>query len=391
MTFDPNILYFKMAAYYHDHKNDPDKVIFCNEGSTRSSKTWDMFHFIVNYCDHNRGRGKDIYILRDTLINCRDFTLKEFEKCMKVIGIPFTPVFYPKPYFQLWGNNIYFRGLEDEVSMEGFPSHIAFVNEALDVNQNQIMGILMRCEDVFAMDWNPKYSDHWAFNFEKRPNCLFTHSTYQDNKFLPQSVINEIESYNPDLPINVTQGTADSYRWKVYGLGLRASPMGVYFPNVAYIDAFPEDIETVGYGMDFGHSISSTTLMKVGIKGNELYIECLFYAPCDDIPTLSEVIRKANPEMVLWADSAEPGMISDLRYQNISVFGSKNYPGVVQHGIASMNKYKIHAVRHLDLKREFENYKRREVGGVVIDEPIKGFCHAIDGARYAFMNTFRFE
>ena len=349
MSFDPNKLFYEMSDFWTEHKDDSDKIIFCNEGSSRSSKTWDFIHFVVWYCDQNRNKSRDIYFLRDTLVNCRDFTLKEVEKCLTTIGIPFAPTYYPKPSFKLWGNNIYFRGLDDEKNMEGFPSHIAFINEALDVRQEQIAGILMRCEHIFAMDWNPKVTQHWAFNFENRPNCLFTHSTYKDNKHLPQTVINEIESYDPGNPINIKNGTADDFRHRVYALGERCARTGLIFPYVNWITHFPDDVERVWYGLDFGFTNEPSALVKIAQKGSDLFLQELLYSPTDTSELLYEIIHPIVGQSIVWADSADryvgnqgsEGMVKELQKRGMKVFKVKKFPGSVQFGIDIMKRFKL--------------------------------------------------
>ena len=87
MNFDPNPLFYEMVEIYLNNKDKPDKVTICNEGSSRSSKTWDFFHFLVMYCENNKNAGNEIYILRETLTDCKDYTFKEFQKCLRVIGI----------------------------------------------------------------------------------------------------------------------------------------------------------------------------------------------------------------------------------------------------------------------------------------------------------------
>jgi len=406
LTFDPNTLYFKMVKYFSDHKNDQDRVIFCNEGGSRSSKTWDFYHFIVTYCDHNRNGNKDIYILRDTLVNCRDFTLKEFEKCMQVIGIPLDSlVKTPKPYFNLWGNHIYFRGLDDEKNTEGFPSHIAFINEGLEVeSQSQIAGILMRCEEVFAMDWNPKFTDHWAFGFEKRNNCLFTHSTYKNNKHLPQSIINDIEGYNPyhpeDLdkpkkqrrphPVNVEAGTSDEYRYEVYALGLRAARKGLIFPDVTWIREFPDHVEKIAYGMDFGYTNDPTAIVKAGVHGNDLFLELLLYEPTENIdilePLYSNLIGKKDR---CWCDSENPAMISDLRKAGHLALGVRKFKGSIVYGIDLIKRYKIHIVVSNEARKEQENYSWKMFNGFNLNVPIDKHNHFWDASRYVCLSEFR--
>lgn len=393
MAFNPNALYYQMMKYFFDNYLKYDRIIICNEGGSRSSKTWDIIHFIVTYCDHNRNQNKDIYIMRDTLTNCRDFTLKEFEKCFEVIGIPFNPLsLHHKPFIRLFGNNVYFRGLDDEATTEGFPSHLMFVNEILETKQSQIIGLLMRCEECFLSDWNPKFTDHWAFNFEKRPNCLFTHSTYKNNSFLKQSLIEEFESYDPSNPINIQNGTADDYRHKVYALGLRASPQGVVFDNVTYIDKFPEDVEEVSYGLDFGETaqtaIVKTGLIKRKIK-NDLYLQKLFYLPTENSSIIIDVIKKLNINQHIWCDNNKPGWINDMRVANINAIPTRKFAGSRDYWISSIKKYNIHIVRDPDFRKEQENFRYRVVDGIQLSETIKKYDHLWSSTGYSVTGDFR--
>jgi hypothetical protein len=196
-----------------------------------SGKTWSEFDLITWICDHNRNAELDIYILRDTLIHCRDFTLKDFIKLLRINGFYDSSCYTgsPKPYYRLFGNNIYFRGLDDETSTEGYPSDILFFNEVLETEKNKVDALKMRCRKLIMMDWNPKLTKHWVFDLEGQPNVVYFRSTYKDNKHLEQTIIDEIESYNPDIEANVINKTANIFRWKVYGLGLRTDQEGNVF------------------------------------------------------------------------------------------------------------------------------------------------------------------
>src|SRR6201987_1218410 len=162
MPFLPNELYFKMCKLYQDRVTPESKLIIVNEGSSRSSKTWDTFHFIVSLCQSNQDKSYDIYFIRDTLVNCRDFTALEFQNCLKVIGIynPNNMVWSPKPTYNLFGHKIKFRGLDDEQTAEGYPSDIIFFNEVLEMNESGLKGLIMRCRKLVIADFNPKYTDH---------------------------------------------------------------------------------------------------------------------------------------------------------------------------------------------------------------------------------------
>ena len=389
MPFDPNPLFYKMVRYVSEHKNESDKIIICNEGSSRSSKTWDAIHLIYTYCDHNRNKNKEIYVFRDTLTNCKDYTVKEFEKCLTVItGKPPYIQNPQKPNLKLFGNTIYFRGLIDEEAGEAAPSNVCFFNELLDVdNKSMVAGWLMRCSDIVIGDWNPKFADHWAYDLEKRPNTLFTHSTYKNNKHLEQTIINEIESYNPENPVNVQNGTADDYRWKVYGLGLRASPEGLIF-NTEIVEHLPDEYDNEYFGMDFGWTIAPLAIVQVRRVNKELYIKLRTYQPVEDPEAIKETIKEINPDATYWADRADKkngedplGMIAKLRRYGLNVNPAPKFAGSINTGISILKGFKLYIVRDADAIKEANNYKWRTINGKSINEPVDKYNHMWDAVR----------
>lgn len=430
-NFQPNGLFFTMAELFQQRVTGESKLIICNEGGSRSSKTWDTFHFIVALCDHNRNNPLDIYIIRDTLVNCRDFTLKDWIDCLKVIGI-FNPqhmVYSPKPVYKLWGHTIKFRGADDEQSSEGYPSDVLFFNEALGISAQARNALLMRCRLLAICDWNPKFTDHEIFSLEKRDDCVFTKSTYKNNRHLQPAIIKEIEAYNPDVPENVTNGTADIFRWKVYGLGERANREGLVFPNVTWIDSFPDDISEISYGCDFGQA-NPTAIVKIGVRRvpvkSDLYIENLFYAPTETSDVVSEVIHQLADKQIeaacegktfdhesqrlvyiqtlkdsdhyilnkIWCDSnmgIEKGWISDLRNRNIQALATRKFPGSRDYWISTIKRFNIHMVKNVDLRREQENFCYRVVDGIQLSETEKKHDHAWSATGYSTVGDFRIE
>src|SRR3990167_6677075 len=154
MRFDPNPLFFHMLNLYIN-RDKSEKLIICNEGSSRSSKTFDGFHFLVTYCDLNRGKDRDIFVFRDTLVNCRDFTIKDFKQCLgrECMGIYEEENYIdsPKPYYKLWGQRINFRGLDKE--SEASKSDLLYFNELLECDEESFKGWKMRNENLILADW----------------------------------------------------------------------------------------------------------------------------------------------------------------------------------------------------------------------------------------------
>ena len=429
MNFDPNPLFFEMAQLYQDNKGE-ERVTICNEGSSRSSKTWDTFHFIIAFCDHNRDQGNDIYILRDTLTNCRDYTFKEFKSCAEMIGIKLNTLSeHQKPKVNLWGNNIYFRGLEDEGNAEGYPSDVLFINEALETLKTKVDGLKMRCRKLMIMDWNPKYTTHWCFNLEGQSNVFFTHTTYKNNKHLQQSIIREIESYDPwekgsyavengnvmykgsevtdkNQPpphkINVAAGSADEFRHKVYALGLRGAMKGLVFPVVYYIDEFPA--LAFVYGNDFGFTVDPNATVKYAREGNNIYLELLCYSPIEtpeEIAAYWEAIG-IDKTLPITADSSDKyvsetkgsiEMVTGLRRLDWQVTKVRKTQSVM-FWLLDMKTYKIHIIKnHLwhHVMTEQKEYRMKEINGIAINQPEDKYNHFWDAARYAHMSYQSFS
>lgn len=415
--FDPNPLYYKMLQIFSDNYSPENRVEIYNEGSSRSSKTWDTFHFIYTYCDHNRNKGKDIYILRNVLKDCREYTYKEFKKCMNVIGVKEPDVIYTKenqePTVFLFGNNIYFRGLNDEANQEGYPSDITFVNELLEVPiKSKIAGILMRCVVMFIGDWNPKFTQHWAFKLESRDNAFFTRTNYRQNKHCPKSVVKEIESYYPwliedmHLPenkrrpnlTNINNGTADKFRAMVYGEGIRSAREGLIFNNVKYIEEFPIDIAYI-HGMDFGFTSDPTALVKVGENKTDIFLELILYEPTETPSLINDYCNAKGIDIKVQctADSSDKytgenkgtvEMVSTLRKIGWNIRKVSKTKSIM-FWLLKMKEKRINIVLN-DLsdkaKIEQENYCFKEVNGIAINQPIDKFNHFWDAARYGFMS-----
>ena len=132
-------------------------------------------------------------------------------------------------------------------------------------------------------------------------------STFLDNwDYLSQSEKDEIERFKHD-----------EYYNKVYRLGERAEMRGLVFPGCEIVDSFPpkEDLDWEGYGMDFGYTNDPTTLMRVGKKGDYIYIQELLYQKGLQNNEINKVLIQEELDKrkdLIVADSSEPKTIDDL-------------------------------------------------------------------------------
>ena len=359
------------------------------EGSSRSAKTWSSLDFIV-YLTSTVETGSTINIIKETYNSFKTTLYDDFNRRLPDFGInsPFAHKQEVKQ-FKLFGNKINLLGADNPSVFHGVSCDYFYINEALDVSQAVFDQLEMRCRKFWWMDYNPKLTDHWVYDkICNRDDVAFLKTTFKDNPFISQQERNKILSYEP-TEYNIQQGTADDYMWNVYGLGLRSAPEGLIFQHVTWIDQFPINIEKIYWGSDVGYTNSPSALVKLGVDGQNIYLQKIHHGPTPSSNEYIPIIREHAPKEVVWADSAEPGYISDARRAGLKVFAVNKFPGSIKYGISLLKKYKIHIVDCPEWRREQSNYKFREINGIKLDEPIDDFNHLWDAARYAAMSNLR--
>ncbi len=362
---------------------------FILEGGSGSGKSYDVIHFLMYYCQQNKGRGKDILIFRETLADLKKTIYKDFQKVLNLYGLydPNMDTLSPPLHYNLFGNVIYFSGL-DTMGAHGERHDIIWGNEGMEINRDAFKQLNQRCNECFIIDYNPSNTEHWIFDeLWNRPDTKHCLSTCLDNPFLPQGQRSEILSYEP-TPENIKNGTADDYLWNVYGLGLRSAPQGLVFQYVTWIDKLP-DLTSIYYGLDFG-SVHPTTLVRGGRVGKNAYYEKVFCEPVDSPDRICELILRAGltKGTVIWADSENAGNISYMRRQGFMILPVSKPAGSVMYGIGLMKNHKIHIVDCPEWRKEQTGYKMRTVNGIKLNEPVKANDDLWDAARYLSMANF---
>ena len=353
--FDPNKLFFTMWDYYWLNKDEIDPetgkkalIKIFNKGSSRSSKTIDAIHLIIKLIDYYSVQGEKLVIdvYRDTLVRCRDLTFEvDFKKTLRDYIIlqvkdkynkkSDMPVWdqckvtaYPKPKIEWRGCTINFKGVMDTDTQPAF-CDISFFNEVMEVqNMEFIRSVFMRTTKLAICDWNPTNSQHQIYKYQGQFNCLFTHTTFLDNKHLPDQQYTEITSkcpwsfedfdfetrkwLRPECPDgeiydenihrrpnkkNIENGTATKRGWLVYGEGMDSPAEGAIFDDVEWIKSFPETgMEEVHFGLDFGYSNDPSCLTRNGIDGNNLYSQKHTY---QNTPTVDVLFDLLKPHFIL--------------------------------------------------------------------------------------------
>jgi len=387
--------------------NNKNYRIIANEGSTRSTKTYSLLQYVMTRCASEKltitlFRKKGTWLTKTIL---KDF-LEIRDTVFRGLGLH---QYYNKTertqFFPLTGSTISFVGLDDPQRAHGAKQDIAWFNEAMEFTWSDWKQVAQRTTRQILLDWNPNNTVHWIFDrVEKRKDCLMIHSTYKDNKWLEQAIIDEIESSEP-TPENIARGTADARHWKVYGLGERCPLQGVIFENVTYIndEDFPaiEDCEIVSYGMDFGFTnptaIVKCALFKEGLYLHEELYESFLttlynYAKPEQRSLQSEMERaEIRKDLEISADPNRPEIIADIKNLGywINGFNKQLFKDSINYGIQLMNKHTIYITNSsINLKKEQENYKWAEdKDGNQLEVPVKKYDHCWDAVRYWYLKN----
>lgn len=262
-----------------------------------------------------------------------------------------------------------------------------FVNEADGISYDVFDALAVRTTRSSIIDFNPT-SKFWAHDhiFPDIENRRWFVSNYEHNPYIDNAIIEKILSYEP-TPENEARGTANKYKWMVYGLGQLGRLEGLVFPKFDVTNKWPEQYKWRIFGMDFGFSNDPTTLIEVRYSHGELYAKELIFERGLTNPDISVKLNKIgfNKNDLIVADSAEPKSIEELRRRGWNVTGAIKGTDSINQGIDAMKRYQIfiHSGSK-NLIEEFSSYQWKENrNGESTNKPVDDFNHGIDAFRYS--------
>ena len=349
------------------------------QGSSRSAKTWSVVQFLCIYCFNNA--GTTVSIIRAGMPSIKRTVYRDFKNVMLSLGWWNDKSMNKSEYVYTFPNGswIEFFSTDNEQKVRGSKRKILFVNEANELSFIEWQQLQMRTTEFSIIDYNPSFSEeHWINQVNEEKGTYWFISTYKDNPFLEQKVIDEIESLkwkNPSL-------------WRIYGLGQRAIVEGLIFENVVVSDHIPiEARRRKWYGIDLGYTNDPTAIVMVCVYGNDMYIDEVCYQTkmlSNDIINACKDVRDA-PEFI--CESADPRLIDEIYNAGVDIKAVQKFPGSIKAGIMKMQQYKIHITsRSTNIRKEFNNYTwRQDKEGKWLNEPIDCYNHAIDACRYVVL------
>lgn len=293
------------------------------------------------------------------------------------------------------GSEIIFKGLaRDIMSIKSIAKiKICFVEEAETIKDKDwivLIPTIMRNQDAkIIIAFNPRDINSATYqrfitNFNDLPKpSLNININYNDNPFLSKTMYDEISIM----------------RKKNYGLfehiylgKLLDISEEVIFKDCFEIRTFEIDrwYHKIKYGIDFGFSQDPFAMVELYvIDENTIYIDKTIYKTHLLTKDILTQIGKVMPEAfktLIYADSARPDTIAELKARGLNIRPAKKNQGSIKSGIQFLQSKKIIVNPNCtDMIVELYNYKfKKDKDGNILPDPVDSFNHLIDAIRYAF-------
>ena len=354
------------------------KKLVCLQGGSRSGKTMNTLIWWIQKL--LKEEKKTLSIVRKTLPSLKNSILKDLIYVLEMYEI-YDPSKWHKQdgYYELPnGSIINWFSCDEPQKLRGSKRDYLYCNEANELDLEDWRQLIMRTEGMVTLDFNPSEINSWVYNLEQRDDCYYFKTTWRENPFLPQTLIDEIERL---------KDTDENY-YRIYSLGEKGIPTTLVFNKWFTIDKVPSDAKLLGRGMDFGFN-DATTLVEVYQRGDELYLNELMYVKN---LTMGDIIYKMGEFSIektdnIWCDSALPQNIEELRRQRWNAKPVSK--ASILSGIDKIKRHKVFITeKSVNILREFGSYKwKTDKDGKLLDVPHDADNHTIDSVRYVLEST----
>ncbi|WP_143416335.1 PBSX family phage terminase large subunit [Geobacillus sp. E263] len=253
------------------------------------------------------------------------------------------------------GSKIIFKGMDKPAKLKSIHNvSIIWVEECSEVKYEGFKELLGRLRHPtlklhMILSTNPVSKNNWTYRhffkdeqnkrlilddeelYEKRTiitnDTYYHHSTADDNLFLPESYIaqlEELKDYDPDLYRVARKGH--------FGVnGVRVFPQFEVAPHDKVMEAISNIRKPIKrVGMDFGFVDSYNAVIRLAVDPDKkyLYIYWEYYKnQMTDDETAEEISEFKETQELIKADSAEPKTIRYYRKQGFNMVGALKFPG----------------------------------------------------------------
>lgn len=241
----------------------------------------------------------------------------------------------------------------------------------LTLNPDEAAGAWIK--DEFCWDDEPRTGPG------KKPGSFIHHSTIEDN---PIKAVRD--EYTSKL-----DAIGDKTYHDIYRRGVWALAKGIIYNWDVVDKPAGEFYDEIFYGLDFGYSVDPAALIRIYRKADEFWLEEVIYRKGLTNPALAAMIRDAGitGSDQIYADSAEPKSIAELRGYDLAVYPCEKGQDSVRQGIDYIKGKIVHVVRgNENIISERRKYKYKEApDGRSLPVPVEFENHAMDAVRYGIV------
>lgn len=357
--------------------NEGYRYIFLR-GSTRSSKTISALQYVIIEC--LKTPKISVTIARATAVSLKNTIVVDFKEIMETMNLwdggKFNKV--DNTYIFANGSIIRFVGVDDTTGrLRGLKSTIVVCDEVNTFDRSSFIQLELRCEKYLISCYNPEMPEnHWIFDYESKDNAILHISSWRDNAFLEDKIIESIKQLKE----------IDYDMWLIYSEAKIVPPREKIFQTPQTYTDLPSHIKETYYGIDFGYSNDACAVVELNVDGRNIYVRQLIYdlgLTNEDLAfKLKEQGIDRNVDIV--CDSAEPKSIAELKRYGLNVRPVQKTS--VLYGIQKMRQYKFYVQEEsVDLLKEFDNYQfKKDRSGMITNTPT-GADHGLDAIRYGIL------
>lgn len=356
-----------------------------------------------------RNRDCNAVVLRKVAATLRDSVYAQIQWAISILGLDSQFIQKTSPLRMIYkptGQQIVFLGVDKKEKIKSIKPRAGYFGVVWYEEVDQFSGMeelrnlnqsLLRGGKNFWCFYSynpPKSRDSWV-NQEvliDEPDRLVHHSTYLG---VPRDWLGDLFFLEAEKLKNKNEmAYRHEYLGEVTGTG------GAVFANVEHMDmsdAFIDTLEYKYFGLDFGFAIDPLAFvcMAYSRKHEILYIYDEIYQQKLTNRKASKLILPKIDNKIVWADSAEPKSIRELKEWGLNIMGVKKGPDSVEYGIKwlqNLEKIYIDKNRCPNTFREFVTYEyeQNKDGQFISSYPDKN-NHTIDAARYGCSGIMRSE
>lgn len=380
--------------HFEDFIFDWSSKFYFLVGGYGSSKS---YHVVLKIILKLLQEKRTALVVREVYDTIRDSCLALFEEIIADMGLEHRIKIVTSPMQIRFpnGSKIIFKGMDKPAKLKSIHNvSIVWVEECSELKYEGFKELIGRLRHPtlnlhMILTTNPVNKSNWTFkHFFEAPglddeqlyqdrvmvigSTYYHHSLADDNLFLPQSYIDqldELQKYDPDLYRIARRGR--------FGItGIRVLPQFEIRPHYEVMEAvekIPNSMKRAGF--DFGFEVSYNALLRLAIDHDNkiLYIYWEYYKNhMTDDKTAVEIAEFRKTRELIKADSAEPKTIKYYHQQGFYIRGAKKFQGSRLQYTKKVKRFKrivcsdhcVNAIKELqDL-----TYKVDKDGNIVEDE-----------------------